>query len=161
MENQAEDKGFTYPIEKFPRLQSVMGSIENAKKLVEHLNERKRLITSGEGEENLSAFEKNERQILLRRTDIELAKVHTSIIKNEQDVRDYEIKVIKPNIGIIDAEFDILMKRAEKKAEKDEVLRKVLRETDEEKIKDNWEYRFNHFAAIKNYLYPNRLSVVA
>jgi len=46
------------------------------------------------------------------------------------------------------------MAKARERAKKDGVLASVMNEVDYEMFKENWEHKFNHYIAIKNYLDP-------
>lgn len=153
VKNETEEKmPITIPMEKFPRLEAVGKTIENLKTLVEHLNKRKEIIKADQDE--VSKFEKNERKILLCKTDIELAKVHTGIIAKERDIKEYLDKIVYPYIDEIETQFDVVMAKARERAKKDGVLASVMNEVNYEMFKDNWEHKFNHYIAIKNYLDP-------
>lgn len=152
-EASAEPK-VTIPMEKFPRLCAISKEVTERQKLVDCLNARKLIII--EGEEGLSNFEKNEREILLLKTDIELAKVHTSIISKKREVKDYFDKVVYPYIGVIDNEIEKLFIKAKERSKKDGVLANVLREINTELFADNWEHKFNYYIAVKNYLDPKK-----
>ena len=147
VKNETEEKmPITIPMEKFPRLEAIGKTIANLKELVENLNKRKEIIKSDQ--EEISKFEKNERKILLCKTDIELAKVHTGIIAKERDIKEYLDKIVYPYINEIETEFDVVMAKARERAKKDGVLASVMNEVDYEMFKENWEHKFNHYIAI-------------
>lgn len=152
-ESSAEPK-VTIPMEKFPRLCAISKEVTQRQELVDCLNARKLIII--EGEEGLSNFEANERKILLLKTDIELAKVHTSIINKKREIKDYFDKVVYPYIDVIDNEIEKLFIKAKERAKKDGVLAGVLREINTELFADNWEHKFNYYIAVKNYLDPKK-----
>lgn len=152
-ESSAEPK-VTIPMEKFPRLCAISKEIGQRQELVDCLNARKLIII--EGEEGLSNFEANERKILLLKTDIELAKVHTSIINKKREIKDYFDKVVYPYIDVIDNEIEKLFIKAKDRAKKDGVLAGVLREINTDLFADNWEHKFNYYIAVKNYLDPRK-----
>jgi hypothetical protein len=149
-ESSAEPK-VTIPMEKFPRLCAISKEIGQRQELVDCLNARKLIII--EGEEGLSNFE---RKILLLKTDIELAKVHTSIINKKREIKDYFDKVVYPYIDVIDNEIEKLFIKAKDRAKKDGVLAGVLREINTDLFADNWEHKFNYYIAVKNYLDPRK-----
>lgn len=152
-ESSAEPK-VTIPMEKFPRLLAVSKEISQRQELVKCLNARKLIII--EGEEGLSNFEKNERDILLLKTDIELAKVHTSIINKNREIKEYFDKVVYPYINVIDNEIEKLFIKAKERSKKDGVLANVLKEINTDLFADNWEHKFNYYIAVKNYLDPRK-----
>ena len=148
----------TVPMDKFPRLVAIRKSIDNLKSLVDFLNKRKEIITNST--DKISEYDANERSIVFMKTDIELAKVHTSIIHKEKDIKEYLDKVVFPIIGDIDNDWQGLLDKAKEKSKKDGTLAKVLEETDFSQFADNWEHKFNFYLAVKNYLYPNKAKVV-
>ena len=87
MEIVKNDAEVTLPVEKLPHLRITLESIENLKKLIELLKKRKEIITSSE--EKLTEYEHNERAIQLIKTEVELSKVHTSIIQKEMHLKDF------------------------------------------------------------------------
>ena len=152
-ESSAEPK-VTIPMEKFPRLCAISKEITQRQELVDALNARKLIII--EGEEGISNFERNERKILLLKTDIELAKVHTSIINKKREIKEYFDKVVYPYIDVIDNEIEKLFIKAKERAKKDGVLAGVLREINTDLFSENWEHKFNYYIAVKNYLDPKK-----
>ena len=148
-----EDLGF--PIEKFPRINSIKETIASYKELVECLNTRKRLLKAElKDAKDLTPYEVNEKRILLIKTDVDLAKTHTSIIMKEADVNDYISRVIMPAIGEIDEKYESLLNNAKACAKKDKVMQKVMSEAKFELFEENWEHKFNFYMAVKNYLAP-------
>lgn len=152
-ESSTEQK-VSIPMEKFPRLCAISKEITQRQELVDALNARKLIII--EGEEGISNFERNERKILLLKTDIELAKVHTSIINKKREIKEYFDKVVYPYIDVIDNEIEKLFIKAKKRAKKDGVLAGVLREINTDLFSENWEHKFNYYIAVKNYLDPKK-----
>jgi len=146
---------YDFPVEKFPRIQSVSESVVQLKELVDCLNVRKKLVAKQIKDakvDNLTDYDVNEKKIILIKTDIELAKVHTSIINKEKDIKDYIEKVITPTLNVIDKDYDRLYNNAKILAKKDKVMAQAIADTKFELFEDNWEHKFNFFIAIKNYM---------
>ena len=155
---KTQEMPITVPFEKFPRLTAINKSIAELKELVDCLNKRKKLLS--ENQEEISDYQRNENRISVLKTNIELAKVHTSIIHKERDIKDYLDKVYYPFINEIDDSWNSLMEKAKEKSKKDGTLAKVLAETDHSQFDNNWEHKFNFYIAVKNYLYPKKAKVI-
>jgi hypothetical protein len=153
-----EKMPITVPFEKFPRLMALRKSIEELKDLIEYLNKRKKFLS--EDQDSVSDYQRNENKISVIKTNIELAKVHTSIIHKERDIKDYLDKVYYPFFNEIDTDWNALLEKAKEKSKKDGTLANVLNETDHSLFTDNWEHKFNFYIAVKNYLYPKKAKVV-
>lgn len=145
-----------FPIEKFPRLEAIEKQILTQTNLIDMLNLRKELlkgkIKKDENSEAVDRYESNERQILLIETDYKLAKVHSLILQKKTEVDNYIKTVIEPVINRIDAEYQPLLEKAEKRAKTDSTLKSVLDDTKFELFETNWEHKFNFFLAVKKYL---------
>ncbi len=143
------------PMDKFPRVKSVREGIEGIKDLILALKDRKELATNVEG---LSEFDKNERKIIVLKTDMELSRYWTQVIQKEKEIEDYLNRVVFPYIDEIDANYDDVIEKARKRALTDDVLAKTLKENSPSKelCLENWEHKFNHYVALKNYLQPKK-----
>jgi hypothetical protein len=152
MENQTKQESMiTLPMEKFKHLQITKDSIEQLKGLVELLNKRKKLILADE--ENLTPYEFNERKISLVKTDIELAKVHSTIIQKEMYFKDFVDKATSV-LKEIDKRWVEIMEKAEKKSAKDEPLSKLLQEGKGKDFESNLEEKIAFYINVKNAVYP-------
>jgi DNA mismatch repair ATPase MutS len=134
---------------KFPSIEFNKKSIAEIRTLIEKLNNRKKFL---ESKECASEFEKNEDEINVIKTNMELATLHTSAIKKENAMKEYTDGTIKPNYEDCEKNFDELMKKAEQVANKDEVLKKVLNETNWELVRENYDHKMNHYLAVKKYI---------
>ena len=104
---KTKEMPITVPFEKFPRLNAMNKSIAELRELVDCLNKRKKLLS--ENQDEVSEYQRNENRISVLKTNIELAKVHTSIIHKERDIKDYLDKVYYPFINEIDYSWNSLM----------------------------------------------------
>ncbi len=153
-ESSAEPK-VVIPMEKFPRLCAISKEVTKGQELIDCLNARKLIII--EGEEGLSNFEANERKILLLKTDIELAKVHTTIIQKKNSVKEYLDKIVHPYFNEIDSEMEKLTKKVKERANRDSNIATFLNDTRFDLFEDNWEHKFNFYASAKHYLTSNKI----
>jgi hypothetical protein len=74
-------------ISKFPGLKFQLDQLDNKKALIDLLTQRKELIN--DNNYALTSFEKNERLILLNKTNMELAKLHKIVIEEKQKIDKY------------------------------------------------------------------------
>ena len=74
-------------VNNFPGLKFQLDQLESKKALIDLLNQRKELIKENNSE--LSAFEKNERMIILNKTDRELSKLHKIVIEEKEKIDKY------------------------------------------------------------------------
>ena len=81
------------PIDKLPHLRFQVESTERSQKIIDALNKRKslleRMLEMDVDANHLNAlYEHNEKALLLIKTDIELAKTHTELIKKKDYIKD-------------------------------------------------------------------------
>lgn len=151
MENKTTVAEVNLPIEKLPHLKFTKDSIDTANRLIDLLKNRKEIILSNK--DLLTDYEKNERAIQLIKTDLELSKLHTSIIQKEMHIKDYTggmLNILKE----IDEKWDSLMEKAEKKAKHDEDIAKVLKLSDAKKFDEDWEFKVNFYVNVRTLIYP-------
>lgn len=139
------------PFEKFPSIEFGRKQINELKSLIEKLNIKKEFLIK-KVETTSDLYDKNELEITLIKNDMELAKHHTSVIKKEAEINEYMNKTIIPNLKEVVENFNMLIERAKIVSENDEVLKSVLEQTDWKLMDDNYDFRINHYLAIKNYL---------
>jgi len=142
------------PIDKLPHLRFQLEAVETMEKLIELLNERKKIIAKEEenGTE-LSNYEKNERKITLLKTDIELAQTHTNKIKKNkyiEDVRNSFSDILKE----MDKEWSNLIEKAENVRDKKKEVNTILETFDMVKFEENWELAVNFYVNLKNAVNP-------
>jgi hypothetical protein len=128
--------------------------IEQRKRLVELLNKRKKIITIND--DGLSIYEKNERDILVVKTDFELAKIHSSIQQKELTYKDYldnSLRWLKE----IETDWDKLIEKATKLARNNnDTIKQLLALRDDKKFEENWEHKIWFYVELKKLVYPNR-----
>jgi hypothetical protein len=151
MEIVKNDAEVTLPVEKLPHLRITLESIETLKELIKLLNKRKQIIQSNE--EKLSDYDNNERAIQLIKTEIELAKAHTSIIQKETHLKDFS-GGMQNILNEMNEKWDALMQKAESKAKHNPDLAKVLALADATKFDENWEFKVNFYVNIRSLVYP-------
>lgn len=142
------------PIDKLPHLRFQLESVETMEKLIELLNQRKKIIVEEqESGVELSNYEKNERKITLLKTDIELAQTHTNKIKKNkyiEDVRNSFSEVLKE----MDKEWSNLVEKAENVRDKKKEVNEILETFDLVKFEENWELAVNFYVNLKNAVNP-------
>jgi hypothetical protein len=142
------------PIDKLPHLRFQLEAVDTMEKLIELLNERKKIIA--EEQDNkvpLSNYEMNERKITLLKTDIELAQTHTNKIKKNkyiEDVRNSFSEVLKE----MDKEWRNLVEKAENVRDKKKDVDAILETFDMVKFEENWELAVNFYVNLKNAINP-------
>ena len=124
--------------------------VENLEKMIELLNKRKHIIESEK--EKLSDFDKNERAILLHKTDYELAKNHKALMGVKNEIQGYTEKATE----ILD-EMIVKWNEVMARAKKDAVLKKdissVLESVTEEQLNGNIDIKINHYLQLKSMVY--------
>jgi hypothetical protein len=136
------------PKEKFPHISFTEKTIATNKKLVELFNKRKEI--SEPIKENLNDFEANERNILIVKTEIELSKVHTSIIKNELHLKEFIEGCIRV-LNEMENNYEQLIAKCERKKKQDEKIASILATRDEELFKDNLEQKINFYLSLRDH----------
>jgi type III secretion system FlhB-like substrate exporter len=124
--------------------------VEKLEKMIALLNKRKEILNSEESKApNISLFERNENEILLLRTDYELAKHH----KNSQ-------AITKEIDGYIEKAGEILTEMNEKwneiiaKAKKEGVHKKdiaqIVKSMDDVDLEANIDVKINYYLQLKS-----------
>ena len=126
-------------------------AIDTSNNLIDLLKKRKEIILSNN--DVLTDYDKNERSIQLIKTDLELAKLHTSIIQKEMHIKDF-VGGMENILKEISEKWDMLMIKAEKKAKHDTDLAKVLELADVKKFDENWEFKVNFYVNVRSLVYP-------
>lgn len=142
------------PIDKLPLLKNNVDTIERNEKIVELLNKRKKIINS-EIDSIDSAYEKNEREIILLKTDSELIKYHADLFKRKSYVEDLKGKIIDV-LKEMDKEWSNIIERAELIKEKNEEVKKRLDSFDMNKMDANWELAIDFYLNLKGIIYPEK-----
>lgn len=146
------------PIDKLPHLRFQLEAIESYDKIIACLNKRKELLkellsVTIDPSHTLSMYDQNERELLLVKTDVELAKTHTSKIQKQKyidDVRNSFSAVLKE----MDLEWSNLIEKAENIREKKKEVDDILKTFDLIKFEENWELAVNFYVTLKNIINP-------
>lgn len=141
----------TIPFEKFPLVTFAKNEISQAKSLIEKLNLKKEL-TLAKIEEEIDVYEKNELEISIIKTDMELAQRHTFVLRKESEINQYIEQSIIPNLKETLTSFNMLIQKAKVVAENDSILKSVIDTLDYKLMEENYDYKINHYMAIKKYL---------
>jgi len=141
----------TLPLDKFPHLQFQENQIAVFKTLVEKLNKRKEIIKADT--EPKSDYIANEKEIEVIKTDMELARVHTSIIKKQMYVKDFRESCLRTLVEM-DTKWNELMAKGRLMQDKNEQLRDAMSTTDIELYEKNLEAKISHYITIRGIIYP-------
>jgi len=152
-----KEKELSYPLDKFPRIKHLLGTIEEDKELVECLNLRMTMLTEQiENPTNETAFELNEKRITVLNTNNTLKRIHGTIHKKKTSIKEFEQNTIRIAIDEIDANWDNLLINANIIAKKDKNLKQMLEQPDYTLFDSNWEYKFGFYLNLKDYIYPSK-----
>jgi uncharacterized protein YlxP (DUF503 family) len=141
----------TIPFEKFPLVTFAKNEISQAKSLIEKLNLKKEL-TLAKIETEQDVYEKNELEISIIKADVELAQTHTFVLRKEGEINQYIEQTIIPNLKETLTSFNMLIQKAKVVAENDSILKSVVDTLDYKLMEENYDYKINHYMAIKKYL---------
>ena len=141
----------TIPFEKFPLVTFAKNEINQAKSLIEKLNLKKEL-TFAKIEKEQDVYEKNELEISIIKADVELAQTHTFVLRKEGEINQYIEQSIIPNLKETLTSFNMLIQKAKVVAENDSILKSVIDTLDYKLMEENYDYKINHYMAIKKYL---------
>lgn len=144
-------------LDMYPSLKIAKESIQPLEKMIVLLNERKTIIS--ESQEKLSAFDTNERAILLLRTENELAKTHSIRVQKE-----ISYKQFLSNVDVYSKEmaekWDDLMSKARKKSNTDKNVENLLSE-DKSEFENNCDLKLAYYLRMKELVYPKRSDLKA
>ena len=148
----------SFDLEKFPHLISVKSAVESQKSYIECMNKRKVLIRENNSEK--SEYQKNEDEIVLIRTDWELAKAHKNLREKENYFRDFS-ENIASYIDEVNEKFDqVFLKATSFKEQRNKVIYEQLKaEFDTVKdvdMNEDWQMRIKHYITLKTILNPKK-----
>jgi hypothetical protein len=140
---------------KFPHLLTMKQRVDELTLYIEKLNLRKVLITSKNAVK--SQYDQNEDEILLIRTDWELAKSHKDLAEKTEYVKNFTEKLVT-YIDEVNENFETMRSKAlsyyenNKKSKNNETVKAL--ELEFEAIKDtdldeNWEVRIKHYIVLR------------
>lgn len=149
--NVSEMTADQLPLDKFPHLQFQEGQIEVFKTLIEKLNKRKELIKNDT--EPKSDYIANEKDIEVIKTDMELARIHTNLIKKQMYVRDFRESCLRTLVEM-ETKWNEVMAKGRLMQDKNEQLREAMSKSDNELFEKNTEAKISHYITIKNIINP-------
>ena len=141
---------------KFPHLTNVKNSVETLTLYIEKLNKRKSLVSN---EQNMkSSLQANEDEILLIKTDWELAKCHKNLSEKTDYVKNFTQKLVE-YIDEVNENWEEMTQKAKifyesnKKSKSNEIVKAL--ETEFQNVKgvdfdDNWEIRIKHYIVLRS-----------
>lgn len=149
-------------VNKFPHLLSIQERIDETTSLITKLNLRKALINEGKNqntnEEKKTIFQSNEDEILIIKTNWELAKCHKNLAEKVKYVKEFTERLIT-YIDEINENFENMRLKAfsfvenNKNAKNNETLKALktefaqIKDTD---LDENWEVRVKHYIMLKS-----------
>ena len=148
----------SFDLEKFPHLISVKNAIESQKRYIECMNKRKVLIKENNAEK--SEYQKNEDEIVLLRTDWELAKAHKNLREKEDYFRDFSQQV-SGYVDEVNEKYEQVFSKAKSfKSERNKVIYEQL-QAEFDAVKDvdmdeDWQMRIKHYITLKTILNPKK-----
>jgi hypothetical protein len=146
------------PIDQLPHLRFQEESLERSQKIIDILNKRKSLLkemleATIDPLHTVSVYEQNEKELLLIKTDIELAKTHTDIIKKKEYVKDLRNNLVAV-LKEMDEKWADLIEVAESLKEANENIDKLLNTINMVFFNENWEYAIDFYLNLKHLVYP-------
>lgn len=136
-------------LEHMPLLQKTKNTIEQKKKYVDLLNNRKILI--GSNKQDKSEYEKNEDEIILLITDNKLAALYSEI-KSQEDYFQKFSDVISLNLEAANEKFDMVYAKAlayKANAEVKIQIERTLEQYKQFDIETNYEARIQLYILLK------------
>ncbi|MEI7510225.1 MAG: hypothetical protein WCJ62_12260 [Flavobacterium sp.] len=121
--------------------------VEKIGKMIELLNKRKEIINNEQV--GLPDFESNERQILLLKTDYELAKHHKNCIDIKKEIDGY-IEKATDVITEMDTRWGEIIAKAKKEGVHKKDIRDILKSMDDVDIEDNIDVKINYYLHLKS-----------
>jgi hypothetical protein len=134
-------------MDKFPHLSNVKKTITSIKKEIELLNKRKSLA-SQEIESLVSAYSKNEIEIVVLRTDRELARLYKTLNEQESHFKDYKEK-LSSLIDEVNENYDTFIKEKRKSIIADEKIRQLFDTYKQFDFDANWEAKIMLYHELK------------
>lgn len=146
------------PIDKLPHLRFQEEGVERYRKTIEHLNIRKKmlidLIDMNKDSLNIQIrYDNNERELLLIKTDVELAKTHTDLIKRNDYIKDLRANLVNV-LKEMDEKWSDLIEEAENIKEEKKEVGDMLKKIDMTFFDSNWEYAIDFYLNLKHLIYP-------
>lgn len=124
--------------------------LADLEKMIELLNKRKSIIN----ESNVKAteFEANEHQILLLKTDYELAKHHKSCIGIKAELQKY-IDGASEVITEMESKWNEVIARAKKDADKKADIKAIIKSMDDVNFDENIDVKINYYVQLKSMVF--------
>lgn len=140
-------------LEKFPYMTGKKRGIENRKEFLDLLNKRKELIQTGW--ETLSAYEQNERKILINQTEVQLANTHKQI-HDLQYAFDERLGQLIELLEEVDAKWDFIVIQATKLSAKIKDLADYMLQTDTTNFINNTEEKLSYYIKLRQFVNPSK-----
>jgi len=148
---KTETKRAELDLSKYPFLTVKKQAIETREKMVRLLNNRKEMLKKRMNEQ--IGYEANESEILLIKTDDELAKIHTSLIQAKQQ---YEGLYLSCQLTTEEMEekYQAIVNEATEKRKYSEEINEVFSTVDFDEMANDYDKKISFYLKLKAMLYP-------
>lgn len=148
-----ETKKAELDLSKYPFLTAKKRAIETREKMVRLLNSRKEMLQLKM--KNQAGYDLNESEILLIKTDDELAKIHTGLIQAKQQ---YEGLVISCQLMTEDIQdkFQPLVDEASEKRKHSKEIDEVFSHVNFNEMASDYDKKISFYLKLKALLYPEQ-----
>lgn len=124
--------------------------LADIEKMIVLLNNRKQLAK--EDYDKLSPFEKNERDILLLRTDADLSKFHKKVIDFKAEMEKYVTNATSI-IEEMEEKWNEVLAKAKRDAVKNKNLDAIVKSMDDVNMEENLDVKMNYYLQLKSMVY--------
>jgi hypothetical protein len=152
IKNITED---TLPLSKLNHLRLHLSDTETLKELIELFNRRRELLGYEMANKKLSDYENNELKILSVKTEIELAKLHTAVIRKQNYIADHKKLLVKILTDMQEDWYETYEKVNAKITESKEA-QDLINLYNVELFDENWELAIDFYVRAKNFLNPTK-----
>ena len=144
----------SFDLDKFPHLLNLKNTIEDMKRYIDLLNKRKVLLKEKNTEK--TEYEKNEDEIVVIRTNWELAKAHKNLREKENYFTEFCEKLDEHIQEANDHYDEVVAKARAWKGNKTiaEQLRVEFDTVQKEDLNTDWQMRIKHFITLKAIMNP-------
>jgi len=145
----------TLPLDKFPHIKFNEERLAEMEMLVACFNVRRDFLK--ESLDLKIGYEHNEDKILLIKTDMELARLHTSIIKKKTYLKDFRASCFEI-LKEMESKLNEVMAKGRLMSDKNPQLKEAMDNADKKLFEENWEAHISHYLTIKQILNPKKES---
>jgi hypothetical protein len=145
----------TLPLNKLTHLRLQIEDTETLRQLVSLMDDRRKIISASmqDWEKSLDAYDFNERKISAVKTNIELAKVHTAIIRKENYIAEHKKLLVKTLVEMQE-KWSETFDKLSKIANTNDAAKELLDKFDMATFDANWEIAIDFYFRAKNIIEP-------